>query len=53
MPPITDTAPGSLLATSLAPEAAMESDPMRIAKPFSSTDLMVRDLPDLPETAAS
>jgi hypothetical protein len=45
---LTNTASGPLLATSLAHEAAMETDPMRIAKPLSGTDLMVRSLPDLP-----
>ena len=42
-------AAGPQLATSLAHDAATETDPMRIARPFTSTDLMVRNLPDLPE----
>ncbi len=48
----TDLAAGPLLATSLAHEVATETDPMRIAKPFSSTDLMVRDLPDIPSRSS-
>jgi hypothetical protein len=46
---LTDVTAGPLLAISLAPEIATETDPMRIAKPLSSTDMMVRDLPDLPQ----
>ncbi len=52
MRPIAETTTGPLLANSMAHEAAMESDPMRIAKPLSSTDLMVRDLPDQPKNVS-